>query len=104
MPKSNQSKTVATVEEIVVNIKGHRIALTTEEAKKLKEALDKLFDVVIVEKIVKREEHRYHNYPVYVPGPVWINRPVIDTTPVITCRSGALLTYDDKHKSVDINC
>ena len=84
-----EEKTRAEISKIILKINRKEIELTPEEAKKLKDALNELYEV--------KEEHHYHSYPVYPSRPYWYwNEPYI----YCSSGTGAKLEYLENSNTV----
>ena len=70
------------IKKLVINMGEKELSLTMEEAKKLKECLEELFEKkVIVEKTIVREEvvKHYPSYPPYPSKPlIWYGNDATD--------------------------
>jgi len=60
----------AEISKIVIDVGGKKIELTKQQAEQMKEVLDELFGVKVVER------HHHHNYPIGIPYWRW-DKPYI---------------------------
>lgn len=63
------------ITKIKIKLCDREIELTADEAREVAASLNKLFALEVAPKVIEREIHHHHSYPIYHP-PIYVDRYV----------------------------